>query len=228
VTLAGRFAATLRYGALKRAPYALPAFVIAAIVTGMVVRLAILDRTAPQLVWGSSTFLIENIQDGLVASQALDVRTNGLNAIRLEGEVTGEGREGILEARLIELLDDGGEREVRQAIFAASRTGGECCLLRFGPIADTAEKSYRLDLVGRDFDGSLRLALRGKPTRETGGLVLNGRPQQANLVLETEGAAIYTLRGSPRINLWWVMALFAVIDGAVGFIIYSLLNRGAP
>ena len=196
----------------------------AAVVTGMLLRNAILDRTAPQLLSGSTSFLIQDVHNGFRASQELEVRTGGLSAIRLDGEVSGEGREGILEARLIEQRTDGGEREVRQAIFAASRSAGDCCLLRFEPVAESAEKTYQITLVGRDFDGSLTVALRARPTREIGGLVLHGRPQQANLILETHGAAAHTLPGAPRINLWWVMACFAVIDGAVACILYALLT----
>lgn len=188
---------------------------------GMVIRLAILDNTVPDLTRGSS-FTIRSLAGGFTASQTFDVEDDGLEGIGLDGDVSGEGRDAILEARLVELPTEGGEREVRQAIVSLARSRGDCCALRFRALMDSAGRRYRLDLRSRDFDGTLQLALRARPARGEGGLVLNGAPQPANLAIEPIGAALYPLKGAIRLSLWWLLAGFAVVDGAVAFIIYAL------
>ena len=189
----------------------------------MLLRLAILDRTTPDLTRARS-FVIEGIKDGFTASQFFDVRDGVLDAVVLDGDFSGEGGEGVLEAHLVEVNESGGEREVRQALFAASRAAGECCPLRFQALTDAAGKRYRLDLRARDFEGSLRLSLAARTARGEGGLAINGRPQPANLNLDASGAALYPLRNAPRVSLWWLMLGFAVIDACVGFILHSLMT----
>jgi hypothetical protein len=208
--------------------YAGPGFVAAGILVGMVLRVVILDSTVPALTRPSGAFMIRGITNGFSASQFVEAEDDGFEGVRLEGEIGGDGRDAILEARLVELPGEGGEREARQALFAASRSQGECCVLRFPPLTDSAGRRYRLDLRARDFDGSLQLALRALPARGSGGLIVNGDPQPANLDLEPLGAALYPLKGAIRVNLWWLLVGFAVVDGAVASIVYALLTASGP
>jgi hypothetical protein len=189
----------------------------------MVTRLAILDTTTPELT-RSRRFPIENISNGFTGSQLFDVREGALDGIVLDGEFSGECREAVLEARLIELEADGREREVRQGLHAASRNRAACCEVRFSALPESAGKRYRLDLRTRDFDASLRLSLAAETARGGGGLTINGRPQSANLRLEPSGASFHPLRNAPRVSLWWLMLGCAVIDGAVGLVLHSLIT----
>jgi hypothetical protein len=200
-------------------------FVLAAALIGMLLRLAVLDSTMPELTRGAS-FAIEGVGEGFTASQILDVRDDGFEEIRLDGQVTGVGRDGVLEARLMEIAETG-EQEVRQALYAVSRAAGSCCRLPFHELAESAGKRYRVDLHARGFDGTLRLSLRAMAARAPGGLVINGHRQPANLIVEPGGAALYPLPNAPRVRLWWLLLGFAVIDGSVAFVLFCLMTSGS-
>jgi len=167
---------------------------------------------------GGRPFLIQRIPNGTTLSQSLNVQTNSLDTIELEGAVSGPAQLGSIDATLVELSDDATERHVR---LASVRVVDTCCTIAFQPVQDSAARRYRLDLRIRDFGASAPLSLWAVPLDHISGLTVNGRPQAARLELTgsaTASTALSRLRGPAarrEISLGWLLAFFAVLDAAI-------------
>jgi hypothetical protein len=188
------------------------------VLAAQVARVAVLTWTAPDLTRGGRSFLIEAVQGETVFSQTFDVRSGGLEAIRVEVARAGEGS---IEARLLGVTSDGSEGQLRaHAIDPGDED--DCCVFRFARIPNSARRRYRLELRVTGTGPDRGPALRAVAANATGGLAINGHPQPSNLIMTVDGARMAPLQGARRLGLAGVLASFAVADGALLYVLYCL------
>jgi len=184
--------------------------------------LAFLDTTTDPLDRTGRPFQLHNIPSGAAIAQRLEVAADGLDEIRLDGEMTPGRGPAVLNAQVVEVEDNGAAiGVVRSARIELAPAATACCVIRFEPIRDSRWRAYRLDLNVGDLNGR-SLTLSAVPGPVTGRLTINGRRQAAFLVFRTKaavGTGLARLRmTSPRRSLTLVaLALVynAVIAAAV-------------
>ncbi len=216
-----------RLTAWRASRYAALMVMAVAVVGGQAIRFAVLDVVAPDVVRGASPFLIQNIAQGTSASQTFEARSNGLERIRLDGVVTGDGR-GVLDARVVEIWAPGDERPLRQAEVELSTAADRCCEIRFAPLRDSARRRYRVEILARELAPGQQLSLWALTARDEGGLAINGRTQPANLKFDLGDVAVGPLQGSARVSLAVLMGCFALVDASVAYLLFLLLTSSSP
>lgn len=201
---------------MNRIPLALGALFVAA----QVARVAVLAWTVPELTRGGRPFLIEAVQGETVFSQTFDVRSSGLEAIRVE---VAHAREGSIYARLLGVASDDSEHQLRaHAIDVGDEE--DCCLFRFARIPNSARRRYRVELRVTGAGPSRGPAVLAVAATATGGLRINGHPQPSNLVMSVDGARVAPLQGARRLGLAGILASFAVADSALLCVLYWLFT----
>lgn len=222
-------ATPLRGFRLPTSPASLAAAVTGVLVFAQLVLFAGVQSVLPALDRGGRPFPIQRIPNGTSLSQPLDVRANGLDLLELPGTVAGPAQSGAIDVTLVELLEDGTERQVRLAEVQVRET---CCTIAFQPLQDSAGRRYRLDLRIRDFDSSSPLSLWAVPLGRQGDrLTINGRRQAARLELSgsaTEGTAVARLRRtSPKrryLSFGWFLTQLVVLDAAIACCVAGLVR----
>lgn len=185
-----------------------------------VLRALVLDWTTPELTRGGGEFVVGPLGPGAVVSQTFDMTSGGLAAVRVAGGDV-QLSQGVVDARLYEVSTDGSERQVRSS--ALLRADDDCCDVRFASIPYSAHRRYRLELSVNQPAASTRITLRATAARDAGGLVINGRRQPANLVVETIGGDLGPLRGNRRVSFPLVLGAFAVVDGTLLVVLAALV-----
>ncbi len=180
--------------------------------------LAFVDTTTNPLDRTGRPFQLRNIPSGAAITQRLEVAADGLDEIRVDGEMTpGRGR-AVLNARLVEVEGNGAAvGVVRTARVELAPTATACCVIRFEPIRDSRWRAYRLDLNVGDLNGR-QLNLTAVPGPVTGRLTINGRRQTAFLVFRTkaaEGTGWARLRMTPPRRILTLVALALIYNAAI-------------
>jgi len=179
--------------------------------------LAFVDTTTDPLDRTGKPFHLRNIPSGAAITQRLEVGSDGLDEIRLDGEMT-SGRSGaVLNAQLIEVDDNGTAiGVVRSTKVELAPAATACCVIRFEPIRDSRWRAYRLDVNVGDLNGR-QLTLSAVPGPVTGRLTINGRRQTAFLVFRTkaaEGTGLARLRMT-SLGRSLTLAVLALLYNAV-------------
>jgi hypothetical protein len=187
--------------------------------------LAFVDTTTDPLDRTGKPFQLRNIPSGAAITQRLEVGADGLDEIRLDGEMTPGPGPAVLNAQLVEVEDNGTAiGVVRSARVELAPAATACCVIRFEPIRDSRWRAYRLDVNVGDLNGR-ELTLSAVPGPVTGRLTINGRRQTAFLVFRTsaaEGTGLARLRTtSPGRSL--TLAALALLYNAVIAAAVSLL-----
>ncbi len=150
--------------------------------------LAFVDTTTDPLDRAGKPFQLRNIPSGAAITQRLEVGADGLDEIRLDGEMTPGRGAAVLNAQLVEVEDNGtAVGVVRSASVELAPAATACCVIRFEPIRDSRWRAYRLDVNVGDLNGR-QLSLTAVPGPVTGRLTINGRRQTAFLAFRTKAA----------------------------------------
>ena len=166
--------------------FRLPAVVFVGLAALELAVLAFVDTTTGPLDRTGSPFQLHNIPAGAAITQRLEVSANGLDEIRLDGEVTPGRGPAVLNAQLVEIEDTGTAiGVVRSARVELAPGATACCVIRFEPVRDSRWRLYRLEVSVADLNGR-QLTLSAVPGPVTGRLTINGRRQSAFLVFRTE------------------------------------------
>jgi hypothetical protein len=187
--------------------------------------LAFVDTTTDPLDRAGKPFQLRNISSGAAITQRLEVGADGLDEIRLDGEMTPGRGPAVLNAQLVEVEDNGtAVGVVRSARVELAPAATACCVITFEPIRDSRWRAYRLDVNVGDLNGR-QLTLSAVPGPVTGRLTINGRRQTAFLVFRTkaaEGTGLARLRMTSPRRILTLVALALIYNGAIAAVIYLL------
>jgi hypothetical protein len=190
--------------------------------------LAFVDTTTDPLDRAGKPFHLRNIPSGAAITQRLEVGADGLDEIRLDGEMTPGRGPAVLNAQLVEVEDNGtAVGVVRSASVELAPAATACCVISFEPIRDSRWRAYRLDVNVGDLNGR-QLTLSAVPGPVTGRLTINGRRQTAFLVFRTtaaEGTGLARLRMTSPRRILMLVALALIYNAAIAAVIYLLNYR---
>jgi hypothetical protein len=205
-----------------------PVFV--ALVTLELGLLVFVDTTTRPLDRAGATFRLDNIAEGTVMTQGLQVGANGFDVIRLDGGISSGERAARLRALLVDVTEASAAHEVRSTTVEVAPSATACCDIRFEPIADSRWRTYRLDLTVGDLGGR-RLSLWAVPGTINGLLTINRRPRVAFLVFRTgaqDGTGLARLRRVPATKSVVLAALALMGNAAVATIVGLLITASDP
>ena len=193
--------------------------------------LAFVDTTTDPLDRTGRPFQLHNIPSGAAIAQRLEVGADGLDEIRVDGEMTPGRGPAVLNAQLVEVDDNGTAiGVVRNARVELAPAATACCVVRFEPIRDSRWRAYRLDLNVGDLNGR-QLTLSAVPGPVTGRLTINGRRQTAFLVFHTkaaEGTGLARLRTTSPRRILTLVALALIYNAAIAAAVHLLATASDP
>jgi hypothetical protein len=195
--------------------------------------LAFVDTTTDPLDRTGKPFQLRNIPSGAAITQRLEVGSDGLDEIRLDGEMTPGRGPGVLNAQLVEVEDNGTAiGVVRSAKVELAPGATVCCVIRFEPIRDSRWRAYRLDVNVGELNGR-QLTLSAVRGRSTGRLTINGHPQTAFLLFRTkatEGTGWARLRMTSAGRRLTLMALALIYNAVIAAAVYlvACINWKSP
>ena len=211
--------------------FRLPAVVFVGLAALELGLLAFVDTTTDPLDRTGKPFQFRDIPSGAAITQRLEVGADGLDEIRLDGEVTAGAGPAELNARLVEIEDNGTPiGVVRNARVELAPAATHCCVIQFEPVRESRWRLYRLELNVGELNGR-QLSLSAVPGPVTGRLSINGERQRAFLVFHTRssaGTGLARLRMTPPRRSVTLAALALMYNAVIAAAVHLLTTASNP